>query len=967
MASGTVRGITIEIEGKTSGLVKSLKSVNSSLKSTQQSLKVVNQALKLDPKNVNTLKTKQELLNTAIEQTEEKLKLEQQAAEDAAKALEEGTITKDQYNTLQAEVAKTASELENLKSEAEATNKELDNLGSGSKLSSLGSELEAVGGKLKGVGDKMTDIGDKMTKFGAQYTATVTTPIVAGGKKALDAFNEVDGAMDTLIKKTGATGPALEEMEGIVANIATEIPIAFDTAGEAVGEISTRFGLTGEALESLSKQFIEFAELNDTDVSSSIDGVQKGLAAFGLEADHADELLDSLNATAQKYGVNVDSLTSGLVQNGTAFQEMGLTIEQSVDLMGQLETSGANSETVMNGLRKALKNATADGIPMNEALADLQNTIENGTDSMDGLTASYDLFGKSGDQIYGAVKNGTLDFRDLADTLEDTSGSVDDTYEATLDGADKMQTAMNSVKLALADVGESIGETLAPMLEDLSEKLKEVKEWWGTLSDEQKQFIIKAAMVVAAIGPIIMVIGTLISSVGSITSGIGGLVGNIGKLISGFSGAGGAAASAGGAVASAGGSIASVALPIIAVIAAIGALIAIFVHLYQTNEDFKNDIDELWSEIKDMFAEVFEAIQELFSAFIELVSAIWDEWGDDIMMVTKALVEFLVNVIKPALDIIIAIVKMFTALVKGDTEGFCDALEDLVYGLCELIVNLWNGLWDAVAAILVAAVNILLTLFQTLSSAISAIWEGIKTFLLNIWTAITTAIATAVTAIWTKVTTTFESIKNAIISKFEAAKTGLIAKAEAIKTSLSNAWDNIKSGVTSKFEAIKSAIQNGINSAVDFIKNLPSQALTWGRDLMANFISGISGKLGDLRNKVSSVASTVKSYIGFSEPEKGPLSNFHTYAPDMMELFSKGITDNIWMVQDAVTGVGTSVQGGFTDRDYTSQLAGINNSIGSLAAAGGGTIVIPVNIGGTQIDRLVVDATKRSNFRSGGR
>lgn len=967
MASGTVRGITIEIEGKTSGLVKSLKSVNSSLKSTQQSLKVVNQALKLDPKNVNTLKTKQELLNTAIEQTEEKLKLEQQAAEDAAKALEEGTITKDQYNTLQAEVAKTASELESLKSEAEATNKELDNLGSGSKLSSLGSELEAVGGKLKGVGDKMTDIGDRMTKFGTQYTATVTTPIVAGGKKALDAFNEVDGAMDTLIKKTGATGPALEEMEGIVANIATEIPIAFDTAGEAVGEISTRFGLTGEALESLSKQFIEFAELNDTDVSSSIDSVQKGLAAFGLESDHADELLDSLNATVQKYGVNVDSLTSGLVQNGTAFQEMGLTIEQSVDLMGQLETSGANSETVMNGLRKALKNATADGIPMNEALADLQNTIENGTDSMDGLTASYDLFGKSGDQIYGAVKNGTLDFRDLADTLEDTSGSVDDTYEATLDGADKMQTAMNSVKLALADVGESIGETLAPMLEDLSEKLKEVKEWWGTLSDEQKQFIIKAAMVVAAIGPIIMVIGTLISSVGSITSGIGGLVGNIGKLISGFSGAGGAAASAGGAVASAGGSIASVALPIIAVIAAIGALIAIFVHLYQTNEDFKNDIDELWSEIKDMFAEVFEAIQELFSAFIELVSAIWDEWGDDIMMVTKALVEFLVNVIKPALDIIIAIVKMFTALVKGDTEGFCDALEDLVYGLCELIVNLWNGLWDAVAAILVAAVNILLTLFQTLSSAISAIWEGIKTFLLNIWTAITTAIATAVTAIWTKVTTTFESIKNAIISKFEAAKAGLIAKVEAIKTSLSNAWENIRSGVTSKFEAIKSAIQNGINSAVDFIKNLPSQALTWGRDLMANFISGISGKLGDLRNKVSSVASTVKSYIGFSEPEKGPLSNFHTYAPDMMELFSKGITDNIWMVQDAVTGVGTSVQGGFTDRDYTSQLAGINNSIGSLAAAGGGTIVIPVNIGGTQIDRLVVDATKRSNFRSGGR
>lgn len=111
MASGSIKGITIEILGKTDGLVKSLGAVNKSLAETQKSLNTVNKALKLDPKNVETLKTKQELLGNAIKQTEEKLKLEKQAAEEAAKALEEGTITKAQYDTMNAEIAKTTSEL----------------------------------------------------------------------------------------------------------------------------------------------------------------------------------------------------------------------------------------------------------------------------------------------------------------------------------------------------------------------------------------------------------------------------------------------------------------------------------------------------------------------------------------------------------------------------------------------------------------------------------------------------------------------------------------------------------------------------------------------------------------------------------------------------------------------------------------------------------------------------------------
>ena len=88
-----------------------------------------------------------------------------------------------------------------------------------------------------------------------------------------------------------------------------------------------------------------------------------------------------------------------------------------------------------------------------------------------------------------------------------------------------------------------------------------------------------------------------------------------------------------------------------------------------------------------------------------------------------------------------------------------------------------------------------------------------------------------------------------------------------------------------------------INSIWDGIKTL--DPLQWGRDLISNFIQGIKDKFAALKSSVKNIASTVKSMLGFSEPEEGPLSDFHTYAPDMMKLFAKGITDNAKLVSDA--------------------------------------------------------------------
>ena len=109
----------------------------------------------------------------------------------------------------------------------------------------------------------------------------------------------------------------------------------------------------------------------------------------------------------------------------------------------------------------------------------------------------------------------------------------------------------------------------------------------------------------------------------------------------------------------------------------------------------------------------------------------------------------------------------------------------------------------------------------------------------------------------------------------------------------------IVSGLQAGWPQIQSAGREIINQLGNTLKSLGSQALNWGRDLMNNFISGIREKFAALGEAVSSAAQTVKNFLGFSEPEKGPLSNFHTYAPDMMRLFAKGIEDNEDIIEDA--------------------------------------------------------------------
>ena len=502
MASRRIAGLTIEIDGNTTKLNDALKSVDKQLSATQSQLKDVERLLKLDPKNTELLTQKQKLLTDAISGTKDRLAELEKAQEQLNKRGSSPELEKQQQ-ALQREIIATKKQLEGFEDE-------LGNIPNRAKIA-----FDKVGDQLQKTGEKISDVGENMTKF-------VTGPIVGAGAAAVAAFTEVDDAMDTVIKKTGATGEALEGMQKSVENLATTLPTSFDEAANAIGEINTRFGLTGQELEDLSGQFIKFAQLNGTTVSDSVDRTQKLMAAFGIETKDAAKLLDVLNATGQKTGISVDKLSDLMTMNAGALQEMGLSAAGAAEFLGSVEVSGADVSVVMRALNSANKKAAKDGKTLNSVLGEFSKTMSSNVSETEKMQAAIELFGsKGGPAIYNAAKQGTLGLDGLTASMDSVAGSVTKTFEGTIDGVDNWKMAMNEVKLLGSDIGGILSEFAGPILTKVRDALAEAVGWWRELSSEEQETILKTAGVVAAVGPAVTVIGKATTAVGTLSKGLG--------------------------------------------------------------------------------------------------------------------------------------------------------------------------------------------------------------------------------------------------------------------------------------------------------------------------------------------------------------------------------------------------------------------------------------------------------------
>lgn len=514
-----IAGITIEIGADTTQLKKSLASSDSSIKKTQASLRDMNKLLKLDPSNTVLLQQKQKALETQIGNTKDRLRIlhdEQNKLAGKERTEEE----QKQFELIQREIIDTENKLKSL-------TKEMRDFGSvgAQKIAAVGAKFEEIGGKIKSVGGKIEGVGNAMLP--------VTAAIIGAGAAAVKSWQEVDDAADAVIKKTGATGDELDDLQRRMQNIATTIPTTFEIAGDALGEVYTRFDITGDACEELSTRFIKFADLNKTDVSSSIDTVQKSMAAWNVDAKDAGLFLDMLNRISQKTGVGALQVAQSITTNAASLKELGFSASDSAVFLADLDKNGVDAAAAMTGLKKAYAAAVKDGSDLSANLADLENRLRNNETHADAAGEAIKLFGaKAGGALIDAVTSGRMSFSELGTAMTDFAGSVESTFEATLDPLDEVKTMMNEVKTAGADLVDAAGPLIKDVLGSAKTAIEKTTSALKKMSPEEKQQIIKIAGITAAIGPLLIAGGKTIKLIGGATEGVGKVLQYAPKVVS---------------------------------------------------------------------------------------------------------------------------------------------------------------------------------------------------------------------------------------------------------------------------------------------------------------------------------------------------------------------------------------------------------------------------------------------------
>ena len=752
MANKNIKGITIEIDGNTSGLDKALKSVNNSSVKLNSELKDVNKLLKFDPSNATGLAQKQELLTKAISNTSDKLNQLKSAQSQVEVQFKSGNIGEEQYRAFQREIATTEqslngykSQLSGLQSEQEklgqntkrlntffeasgksindfsdvlgtrlvnsinngtATSDQLEMalnkigkeaLGAGTDLNEMKQSLDKVddGGSIAGVKNDLESLkvtsnstDEELGKLGGGITAgnmmQATQVIADVGEKikevaaaAQEAFRDIDDGMDTF---TTTTGQKSDVIKASFDKIYTSMPIdSTAKLGQALGSLTQQFGFTGDKLTGYGTQLMQFANINNTDVKSSVDNAKSAIETYGLSYDDLGSVLDTVTAVSQKTGVSVDDLMTKAVAGAPQIKALGLSFGEGTEMIGKFEQAGVDSSAALSSLSKANVVYAKDGKTLQEGLKGTIDSIKGASTETEALTIASEVFGTKGaTKMVDAIKRGTFNLDELGSATETASGTVKKTFESTVDPIDKQAVALQSAKLSFSEIGATIAEGLQPILDALIPILKSLGETFSNMPDGVKTFVVVLGILVTAftlLAPFIAAIVTILPVLGTAFAAIGTVVGAVVGVLSG---------------------------PLIAIIAVvIGVIIGIVAVI-------KN-----WGAIVDWLKGVWDGfvgwLAGLWNGMKETAGNVWNSMKDTISNVCKGIADF----------------------VKGIWQGIKDTTSNVFNGIKDFMSSIWDGIKNIVSNAVNGVKNYVVNVFDGLKLIVTGIWNGIKYAITN--------------------------------------------------------------------------------------------------------------------------------------------------------------------------------------------------------------------------------------------
>lgn len=891
-----IKGITVEIGGDTTGLDKALKSVNSTIKSTQSSLKDVNRLLKLDPSNTELLSQKQKLLKDAISATKEKLDALKTAQEQAKQQLENGDLGQDKYDALQREIIETEQELRRLQEQAATTNAALE-------------KMDVVGAKMESVGDSIAGAGKKMMPL--------TTVIGGLGIAAVKTAADFDSSMSQVAAISGATGDDLQALRDKAREMGEKTKFSASEAADAMTYMAMA-GWKSKDMISGIDGIMSLAAASGEDLATTSDIVTDALTAFGLSAKDSGHFADILAAASSNANTNVSMMGETFKYCAPIAGALGFSAEDTAEAIGLMANAGIKSSqagtalrTIMNNLAgdvkisgKAIGDVTiattnADGSmrDLSDILADCRAAFGNLTES-EKANAAESLVGKNAMSGFLALMNAAPeDIAKLSGAIDNCDGSAEK-MAATMQ--DNLAGQLTILKSQLQELAISFGEILMPAIRSIVSKIQDFVDKLNGMDEGTKQAIVKIGLLVAAIGPFLVVLGTVISKTGTALRAFSSLGKGVLQLSYNFKNGIGLAGKLGTA-------LGGISAPVLAVVAVIATLVAAFMHLWNTNDGFREVIIGTWNRIKETVSGFCQGIVDRLNALgfefkdiLDVLKTAWDAFCSLLAPVFEGVFNNIANILSTVTGVITGILDVFIGIFTGNwsqawtgvkeifssiwngISSFFSNILNVIKGIADVVLgwfgtswnevwtnvktffeNIWNGIasffkgiWDGICNTVQTAVmligSILQAAFDIITLPFRLIWENCKEIITSTWQKIKDTVTTVINAISSVISTVMEAIKNVISTVWTAISTKVSTVVNAIKSVVTTVFNAIKSVASTVWNGIKTAI----SSVVDAIKSKVSSVFNSVKSTMSSVFNGIKSTATSVWNGIKNAITT---------------------------------------------------------------------------------------------------------------
>ncbi len=891
-----IKGITVEIGGDTTGLDKALKSVNTSIRSTQSALKDVNRLLKLDPSNTELLSQKQRLLKDAIVATKEKLDSLKVAQEQAKQQLENGELGQDKYDALQREIVETEEELRRLQQEAATTNTAL------SKIDVASQKMEAVGNSIAGAGKKMMG---------------VTTVIGGVGVAAVKTAADFDSAMSQVAAVSGATGKDFDALRNKAREMGAKTKFSATEAAEAMNYMAMAGWKTEDMLSGI-EGIMNLAAASGEDLATTSDIVTDALTAFGLSAKDSGHFADILAAASSNANTNVSMMGETFKYCAPIAGALGFSAEDTAEAIGLMANAGIKSSqagtalrTIMNNLAgdvkisgKAIGDVTiattnADGSmrDLSDILADCRSAFGNLTES-EKAQAAESLVGKNAMSGFLALMNaGEGDIDKLSSAIDNCDGSAE---KMAMTMQDNLAGQLTILKSQLQELAISFGDILMPAIRSIVSKLQGFVDKLNGMDEGTKRTIVTIALLVASIGPLLIIIGTAISKIGVAMQGFVKLANGISKLKVAVQGGTGVLGKLGAA-------LGGISAPVLAVVAMIAVLVAAFVHLWKTNEGFRDAIIGTWNRIKDTISGFCQGIVDRLNALgfqftdiVDVLKTVWDGFCQVLAPIFEGVFNNIANILSTVTGVITGILDVFIGIFTGNwsqawngikeifssiwngISSFFSNILNVIKGVADVVLGwfgtswnevwtniktffeeIWNGIatffttiWETLKNVVTVGImaigSILSAAFDIITLPFRFIWENCKEIIISVWDAIKSKVSTVIHAVASVISTVMNTIKTVFTTVWNAIKTVVTTVVNAIKSVVTTVFNAIKSTATTVWNAIKTAVTTPVNA----IKSTVTSVFNSVKSTVASIFNGIKSTATSVWNGIKTAITT---------------------------------------------------------------------------------------------------------------